>query len=311
MSGIFQSLINSHIRVWNQCTCLYLQLLAFWQINALSVTSTSDFFPAYNWLIAFPCFCVFTLEQKPQARSALLQAAESDFSVKLFVAEYNKTDRKHEGENRGIEVKRVWVQNKERTTSRTITQHLPTVGSLCPNTWFICLLSKYITAIIFFWHYQKAIFTVSSSLPQHIIIPFPLSLTLPWPYHCSSLSHWRRTRESMKTKWVSSFWAAHDHYSEVMRVPTTQSGVNELKIVKQQTGEQTFRNAWNWITAKSHPTNKEPGERHILSCPIPVPKRNKGYRVLLFVTVTVSLQKKPTALSTAKSNCWGDGCFDT
>lgn len=47
------------------------------------------------------------LQEKPQARSALLRAAENDFSVKLFVAEYNKTDRRAEGENGGIEVKRL------------------------------------------------------------------------------------------------------------------------------------------------------------------------------------------------------------
>lgn len=62
--------------------------------------------------------------------SALPQAAENDFSIKLFVAECNKTDGRAEGENGGIEVKRLEVQNEEQTTSRTITQHLPTVGSL-------------------------------------------------------------------------------------------------------------------------------------------------------------------------------------
>lgn len=47
------------------------------------------------------------LQQKLQVRTALLQAEENDFSVKLIVAEYNKTDRKAEGENRGIEIKRL------------------------------------------------------------------------------------------------------------------------------------------------------------------------------------------------------------
>lgn len=47
------------------------------------------------------------LQQKPQARSALLQAAENYFSVKLFVAEYNTTDTRAEGENGGIEAERL------------------------------------------------------------------------------------------------------------------------------------------------------------------------------------------------------------
>lgn len=44
-------------------------------------------------------FLLFMLQQKPQARSAFLQAAENYFSVKLFVTEYNKTDRRVEGKN--------------------------------------------------------------------------------------------------------------------------------------------------------------------------------------------------------------------
>lgn len=42
------------------------------------------------------------LQQKPKAWSALLQAAENYFSVKLFMAEYNKADRRAEGENGGM-----------------------------------------------------------------------------------------------------------------------------------------------------------------------------------------------------------------
>lgn len=108
--------------MWNQCACPCLQLLL-----------PSDLYLWLSSLELVNClslFLLFMLQQKTQARSALLQVAENDLSVKLFMAEYNQTDRRAESANRGKGVKRLYIQNEEHTTKRTITQHLPIVGSL-------------------------------------------------------------------------------------------------------------------------------------------------------------------------------------
>lgn len=91
--------------------------------------------------------------------------------------------------------------------------------------------------------------------------PFPLSLTSPWPYHISTARHWRKTGEKHENEVSQQFLSSTP--ALVRGDEGTHHKVRCEWALDHQTTDwqQTFPNAWNWITGESHPADKALGEK--------------------------------------------------
>lgn len=165
-------------------------------------------------------FLLSMLQQKPQARSAHLQATENDFCVTPCWRP-----------KRSCRSKKIKFKTKSRQLLSGHNPASPSVGSLQllalpiqPLLLLVLPFRKTTTAIIFSWHYLRADFTASLSLHQNTVILTHFHFLFLWPHLDPTTSPlWgtgegkgnkkkkKEKRKGKKMKWFSSFWEAQEH----------------------------------------------------------------------------------------------------
>lgn len=145
------------------------------------------------------------LQQKPQARSVHLQATENDLCVTACHYQFNKADRRAEGESRVVEVRR--LSSKQRADNyKDGNPASPSCGFTtaagpphpASNTPCAPFQENHDGHYLFLALSKSRLYNITVLATEHSYShssSFPLFLTSPWPYHISTLRHPKRKGE--------------------------------------------------------------------------------------------------------------------